>query len=353
MFHTVFREWQTRLRTEGRGQDVQSCFCSPFVPVWTCCLYIRTIRRESSWFLKSSSSPWLVSALLCPACCGSVLKRRGLYYSVCFVARFCAWSEWIWNTEGPRCRSLSGSGGEVHGRGSLPAVPQQLQLRSLASVPLSARLQTSRSSPGTKSWHPAQGQHAHAGPLSGRSRGLPETHLPVSGELLFPGTRPVFGKSQRCYFAETFCCFGNLVISISLNVWLMRRLTIWSRCCGARPFAPLNSILTPTSRWSLLSPTTASNFRTESLVSQSDLSVNLLYIHLIVFIFIWALYLEKEHSESWSVSLADLMISAHFTLRVYSIYTLSKQHLILVSTQTFTGPAKSQQFISFDNISWI
>lgn len=77
----VPREWQTRVRTEGCGQEVQSCFCSHFVLMWTCCLYIRTIRRESSWFLKSSSSPWLVSNL--PSLLCFLFMRWEVYGAIC------------------------------------------------------------------------------------------------------------------------------------------------------------------------------------------------------------------------------------------------------------------------------
>lgn len=204
-----------------------------------------------------------------------VQEMRGLLCK--FAARFCTWSEWIRNTEVPRCWSLSGSGGEVHGCGSVPAVPQQLQLWSFASIPLTARLQTSRSSPRTNSWNTAQGQHSHPGSLSGWSGTLLEAHPPVTGELPFPGSWPVDEKSHWCFFfllkrhVVLLMLLTYSVVSISLSVFVMKRLTIWNRSCRARPSAWPDNSPTPTSRRSPLSPTTASNFRTESLVSQNDL----------------------------------------------------------------------------------
>lgn len=69
-----------------------------------------------------------------------------------------------------------------------------------------------------------------------------------------------------CFF------YLNSLVSISLNVFVMKRSTISSRSCGARPSAQQNHSPTPTSGRSPPSPTTASNFRTESLVSQDDLA---------------------------------------------------------------------------------
>lgn len=57
------------------------------------------------------------------------------------------------------------------------------------------------------------------------------------------------------------------LVSISLNVFVTKRSTISSRSCGARPSAQQNHSPTPTSGRSPPSPTTASSFRTESLVS--------------------------------------------------------------------------------------
>lgn len=99
----------------------------------------------------------------------------------------------------------------------------------------------------------------------------------------FPGSWPVVGKIARIPFDQNPIWLDSCVLCISLNVCATRRSTIWSRCCRARPLARLSSSPTPTSSWSLPSPTTASDFRTGSLVSQSNLNVNLLYTHLIVF----------------------------------------------------------------------
>ena len=57
------------------------------------------------------------------------------------------------------------------------------------------------------------------------------------------------------------------VIGVSRSAYGMRRLISWSSCCRVKPSVLPHSWL-PACKKSLLSPTTASGFRTECLVSQ-------------------------------------------------------------------------------------
>lgn len=65
----------------------------------------------------------------------------------------------------------------------MSAVPGELQLRGGASVSLPTCLPASQPFTRADGGNPAQGQHAHPGPVSGQPGTLPTAHTPLTGRL--------------------------------------------------------------------------------------------------------------------------------------------------------------------------
>lgn len=96
----------------------------------------------------------------------------------------------------------------------MSAVPGELQLRGGASVSLPTCLPTSRPFTRAHGGNPAQGQHAHPGPVSGQPGTLPTAHTPLTGILQVVSTCVVIGACTFLYPRVSCCSERQVLVTI-------------------------------------------------------------------------------------------------------------------------------------------